>query len=70
MKTFTIQKYTGDSNNRKLRVEEIKFTFEEALEVFNEWVSDSNINEEDVTIRKEDNIAYTSIFNYTLITIN
>lgn len=70
MKTFTIQKYTGDSNNRKLRVEEVKFTFEEALEVFNEWVSDSNINEEDVTIRKEDNIAYTSIFNYTLITIN
>jgi len=70
MKTFTIQKYTGDSNNRKLRVEEVKFTFEEALEVFNEWVNDSNINEEDVTIRKEDNIAYTSIFNYTLITIN
>ena len=70
MKKFTIQKYTGDSNNRKLRVEEVKFTFEEALEVFNEWVSDSNINEEDVTIRKEDNIAYTSIFNYTLITIN
>ena len=70
MKTFTIQKYTGESNNRKLRVEEVKFTFEEALEVFNEWVSDSNINEEDVTIRKEDNIAYTSIFNYTLITIN
>lgn len=69
MKAFTIQKYTGDSNNRKLRVEEVKFTFEEALEVFNEWVSDSNINEEDVTIRKEDNIAYTSIFNDTLITI-
>lgn len=70
MKAFTIQKYTGDSNNRKLRVEEVKFTFEEALEVFNEWVSDSNINEKDVTIRTEDNIAYTSIFNDTLITIN
>lgn len=70
MKSFTIQKYTGESNNRKLRVEEVKFTFDEALEVFNEWVSESNINEEDVTIRKEDNIAYTSLFNDTLITIN
>lgn len=70
MKSFKIQKYTGESNNRKLRVEEVKFTFDEALEVFNEWVSESNINEEDVTIRKEDNIAYTSLFNDTLITIN